>query len=364
MAARLRAALLTATVVIGLPTVLCASDYPIDLATHPGSVSVTVSPGRSRPVVLHRVPGRHYKVDILLETVMPEPLPVPNGLNVPAGPFTAIQDACAALRSAVDAVVTPKTEVEVGTAAATIARLLAETKCGVPGGTADTQNVVGQARQILEKYANSLPFDEYDLKSGQRLTITVARLAASGEAEKSWTTVLTTGARGEWLTSYAFTFAPLQDDLFKLDAADTKTGEPVKYTITKQRAAPGNGERFVPAVMFSWLPRRWSRSLLSVSPAAGLGANPNGPAFLLGAEVRYNANLAFVVGGAYVQQRRLSRAFEEGQVITTNLTDDQLHEKAWRRTLFWGFSLRFGTNPFKTQAAEPADPPKEPKKAK
>src|SRR5437773_2164825 len=185
--------------------IAAASDYPFDLATHPGGeVNVSISPGRIRPVILHRLPGRQYNVQVVRETIPVGPLGLPSGITIPAG--AAIDPECLKLKADFDKIAAPTDEVGVGKAATDISALLSETKC-----VGQTKDLVAAA---LAKYANSLPFDEYAVGAGQLLRIKVERLDAKGQPEKTWTLTLTTGARGEWLTTYGLTFVPLRDELF------------------------------------------------------------------------------------------------------------------------------------------------------
>jgi hypothetical protein len=123
----------------------------------------------------------------------------------------------------------------------------------------------------------------------------------------------------------------------------------------------GNGEfKVFPAVFFTWFSssdglENWSK----LGITAGFGTGQNAFAAFLGLSKLYNTVLQISAGGSLTQVDRLDGKYQVGQLVSENLSDDQLH-----RTVFWpgwyvGVTLRFGTNPFKepaaTQATESGD---------
>jgi hypothetical protein len=328
-----------------------AADYRIDLARHPGGeVTATVAPGRIRPVVLHRLPGRLYTVDVIREAIPVPVLTLPEGIKIPGGAAADLD--CVKLKADVEKIDPPKDEEQVGAAVASITALLAETKC--------MGAVRNQVVATLAQYDNSLPQDEYVLEAGQRLRITIQRLDVKGASEKTWVVTLTTGPRGEWLTTYGLTFIPIRDELYFSKPTDQQG----KYVISKQRGESDSGLRFLPSVLFNWMPANRASRNIAVSPTAGFGVNADSFGALAGATVTYNTNLGFTAGVAVVQQRRLLGKYNENDTVGEDLTEDQLHHRVLTARAFVAITFRFGANPFKESAgAEPAKAKDEPKKA-
>jgi hypothetical protein len=330
-------AVLVVALVLLYPRGVKASSYPIDLATHAGGeLTVTVSPGRYRAVIFHRIPGRDYSVTIVKETSSLPPLAVPSDVTAPV----SLQDACAQLKIAFDAIGTPADEAQVGDVARKIDGLLTTSPCQ------------GQTRQeVLAAFAlydNRLESDEYDLALGQQLRVTVRRLSKAGAPERTWTTILTTGDRGEWLTTYGMSFVMLRDEMFFTKAGDQE-GE---FVITKQREDAISPVKYLPSVLFSWMPASRKNKDLAVSPTAGFGVSNDNFGVLGGVTVTYNTNLGFTAGIAVTRQKRLLGSYTENQIVKENLTEDALHDDVLKPAAFAAVTFRFGSNPFKSAGEE------------
>jgi hypothetical protein len=354
---RILHSLVLAVAVLLVPRFVLAADYPIDLAAHPGGeVTETIAPGRIRVVVFHRLPGRNYSVEIVRETIVIPPLQLPSGINLPSG--AALAPACLKLQADVDAVAEPTNETQVGEAAAKIDALLKSSTC--------TGAVRSSAEARRDTYDNRLPQPEYDVAVGQQLRVTVHRLSTAGAPEKTWTTVLTAGARGEWLTTYGMSFALLRDELYFSKAGD-KEGE---FVIMKQREEAISRIKYLPTVLFSWMPASRKNRAVAYSPTAGFAVSGDNFGLLGGATVTYNTNLGFTAGVAVTRQRTLVGSYNENQVIKENLTEESLHHNVLKPAAFVAITFRFGSNPFggtdeekKTQSKEPkgeATPAKKP----
>jgi len=324
-----------------LPGFAHAGQHLFDLATHPGGeVKQTVAPGRIQVVVFHRLPGRQYSVELVRTNIPQAPLPLPSGINIPAG--AAADPECLKLKAAFDAIGTPSDEAAVGEAATAIAAMLRTSNCQGP--------VRKGVEDALAKYDNRLAQPEYDLAMGQELRITVTRLSPNGAPEKTWTTVLTTGPRGEWMTTYGLSFVAIRDDLFFTKAGENE-GE---FVITKQRKDATSAIKYLPSVLFSWMPASRQNKDLAISPTAGFAISNDTFGVLGGATVTYNANLGFTAGVAVSRQRRLIGSFEENQVVKENLTEDALHHNVLKAAAFVAVTFRFGSNPFKSGDDEKA----------
>jgi hypothetical protein len=70
--------------------------------------------------------------------------------------------------------------------------------------------------------------------------------------------------------------------------------------------------------------------------------------------VLYRQNISFNLGVVMHQERRLNAKYSSDgkEVVTDNLTDDQLYEKTYVPRLFVGIGFRFNDNPFEKKKDE------------
>lgn len=334
----LRSVVLVAMALL-VPRFAMASDYPIDLATHPGGdVITTISPGRIRVVVFHRLLGRNYAVEIVKEDIPVPPLGLPARITIPTD--AVVSPECLELQTDAGAIEEPTDETQVGDAAEKLDALLRASSCK---GTVLT-NV--EARR--DAYDNRLRLPEYDVALGQQLRVTIRRLSKAGAPERTWTTILTTGARGEWLTTYGMTFAFLRDELF-FSKAGENDGE---FVITKQREDAISQIKYLPTVLFSWMPASQKNRALAFSPTAGFAVSDDNFGVVGGVTATYNTNLGFTVGVAITRQRTLLGNYAENQVVMENLTEDSLHHDVLKPAAFAAITFRFGSNPFASGGEE------------
>jgi hypothetical protein len=322
-----------------------AADFVIDLATHPGDLTISVAPGNLSISIVHQVPGRDYGVTAVAEAIAIPPITLPAGVTLPLG--AAVDPACIPLDNGLKAITLPADEAAVAAAAATVNDLLKATTC--PPANA----VYRAAAAALATYSAARRVGSFTIRSGEQVKVVVQRLKADRAPEKTWTTIYSTGARGTWLTTYGFVFVPVKDELY-FSAAGQKQGE---FVITRQRDDAVSDIKFVPSIMFSWLAASRQLSNWSFSPAAGFGATSDSLAVLVGGTAMFNSNLAFTGGLAITQQQRLAGNYKEGQTVSENLSEDQLQVKVLKPSLFLGVTFRFGSNPFaKTNGGENSQP--------
>src|ERR1051325_7487477 len=196
---------------------------------------------------------------------------------------------------------------------------------------------------------------------GEQLRITVQRAALdTGGPEKTWTTILATGSRGEWVTSYGASFIQRDDQrFFTVPGAGADAG---KFIITRERTDDKWELRFLPSIFFSWLPANGRGRNFTISPTAGIGATSNTVGFFACGTVTFNINLGFTAGYVVANHSRLLGKYTEGQKLSENLTDSQLVRNALLASPFIAVTFRFGSSPFSsnTPPAAPAAPPAPP----
>jgi hypothetical protein len=308
-----------------------------------------VPPGAVSIVVKHRIPERQYFFAVTREWVPIAPLTLPQGIRIAAGAAASLSSDCKALVSGFEMIGNPGDETEVPAKAKAIDDLRSSDlyqKCT----DAAVRKPIDDALVVLTSTEIIGPVT---LSSGEQLRVTVQRIGTNASVEKTWTIILTTGARGEWLTTFGLTFVPDDNERF-FSAPATEAN---KFVITRERD-PGDSElTFLPTVMFSWLATRQRGNYLVFSPTAGVGATTNTFAALLGGTATFNLNLGVTAGIAFVNQKRLLGKYTEGQVVSENLTEEQLHRNAMLPKFFFSITLRFGQSPFGSPPAAPPPPP-------
>jgi hypothetical protein len=323
--------------------------YQLDLARHAGpEVTAPVAEGPVTVVVTNQIPGRAYTYAVSREWIPIPPLSMPANVSIPVG--AAADPECVMLVADYDKIVkpAPTSETDVPAKAKALAELVDsdrfKNKC-----LDDT--IRRPIRETLQRFNTPQVLGPFGVDSGQQLRVTVQRLADSGAVEKTWTTVLSAGSRGEWLTTYGMTFVRNDNQRFY-----AKPGtEANKFVITPERESEKREVSFIPAVMFSWVPSDQRGRYVTFSPTAGVGATSDTFAVLVGGTATVNLNLGFTLGVAFSNHQRLSGKYVPGQTVSENLTEAQLHRNAKLPAVFFAATLRFGQSPFGT-APKPAAP--------
>ncbi len=315
-----------------------AQSLGIDLGrTKPGEATTTaVDPGTYTISFTNLLPGRAYIVSVQHHAIPIEPLPVTAipWLKPPASPAErALADICPALHSATTALTAAVAEEQVAALADAVERALGA-GCADTGGVDAAKALVARTAQIMT----------VSLGAGEEAVVEIQR----GEIDKDhpaaqWTLKLSSGARGEWLTSYGFTIGANRDErYFSQASADNK------FTVTRERDV--SSAVVIPSIYFSWQSRSADRRNWAFSPTVGFGITKDAPSVMAGVSATFNRNIAFVAGVAIYQQTRLSGQYVEGQTISENLSANQLQRDVWKPGFVAGVTLRFGSNPFSTDS--------------
>lgn len=305
-----------------------ADQVVIDLGRQPTDTPAKV-PARGGDVVTvmltNRLPHQSY-----LLTVERRVIDVPQLLWPirDSGPTGAEAD-CSALLTQADSLQKAEDETVVADTVEALDRALERGDCKDP--------------QALTKITSAIAMTlgptpgAYALKGGEELDITVTR-TRDGKTKK-WRTIVSTGPRGRWLTSYGFATVPSKDQ--KLFAKSEGNG---KFLITPEQRP--RDLKLIPSAFFTWLPS--SRQLSNWSPglAAGLGVTQDSPAVFLGASLMHNWNLCVVAGLSVAQHARPNGKYVMDQELSESLSSDQLNDRAHRATWMAALTYRFGSNPF------------------
>jgi hypothetical protein len=296
----------------------------------------TVSPGTYQLRVRHRLPKSRYDFEVLEERIplqKLDSLPHSGGGSSFAGEAGCTDAALTDLRTLLDS-----SSVE-----SALDRQLA-------AWTDRHPECEKNGREVFEKRTVLESGDVYTLHEQNQLKIRVARAGKPDSAV--WKFTLITQPRGEWRQLYGFSFLADRDDHY-FSKAIGDSG----FVVTK-KAVKKNGKldvptKFVPSVMFSWLPSNANKSW-TFGPTVGLGYNFDDLTALIGFAAAFNENVTLTGGFAMHQQARLNGKYQRGQTIAENLEDAQLIEKSYRPNYYFGFALRLGKDPFAKEPASPA----------
>ncbi|HEY0684574.1 MAG TPA: hypothetical protein VGD45_19715 [Steroidobacter sp.] len=177
----------------------------------------------------------------------------------------------------------------------------------------------------------------FPLEAGREISVQVVRDGAVVSTYNFYT------PGSEWLISYGFTFVQNKDD----DYFSTAVGDPAgAFAITKGRSS--DGYDFAPSIFFS---RRtddqkehaWCLDCRIV-PAFGVGTDFENVSVFLGLGLLYGDNIMVTLGGAVTQQAELRGKYRNGQIIQEELDEDQLTEKKWGGTVYFGLTFRFNAD--------------------
>ena len=303
-------------------------------------------------------------VDVENQRVVPPVLPAPGGTAVAAAAPPSCSDKISEYTNALNS---QTTELEITHIGGEFTSLMTETSS--PCKTADEQAAAKNALAAFQQ-ATTAMITNISIAAGQRLIITLMRNANGTMVTEKVIgryVIATAPQPSQWLVFYGANFINTADQQFYSNAnAGTK---PATYTITRQ--ANRSSRQFAPSVSFMWLPAQnfacdaahWLGGCVGRAAAwrgetsdifgglsAGLGFgtsnNTANPVVFLGYGVGWGYNVLVAAGVAMHQEKRLVGQYNSGQVISENLTPDQLAQSAYRPGFFIGIAFRFGSNPF------------------
>jgi hypothetical protein len=312
---------------------------PIDLAGT-GNLSQSVDPGTIQITLDSRLPQARYDVTVRRELIPIAAIPL-TGI----GTIGSLQrllperssDPCDPLVAAARALNDSATESQVSARRAVVNTLLEQGVCTNAVTVADARTVLAATSQSLQPIL---------IREGERVTVTITRSVAQGEA-RTWVLVFETEPRGEWLTTFGVSFVPDHDERFTTEAIGND-----KFKITEGEHVAAL--KPIGSVFFGWLSSGQQRRNWGWSPTVGFGVGADTLMVFGGLSAIFNRNLTFVGGIAITGQQRLQGRYRADQEVATTLTEDQLHRTVYRPTALFGVALRFDRNPFEK---DPPTPP-------
>jgi hypothetical protein len=322
---------------IGTQTVTAQQLRTIDLSSAAAHDTVHVSPGRYRFRVVNLSPKYSYTIAISqgAESIAP----------IPAA-FAQGDVSCPKLTAALKSLAEARQEEDVPPLAQAVRDALSaegkKDKCAE--ASADAARLLARTERVFD--------DVFDLGAGDYVLVVVGRLE-NEKTTRRWERRFTTGAPGEWRTTYGYVFPAFTrlshgtairegQRYFSRQIGDTGS----RFVVTEER----HTRQFdaVPAAMFSYAPA--SERAYTWNMGAGLGVDLAKPVVLLGLGVTYYSNLRITAGAAFRQESVLLGQYTPGDTIRSNLTREQLQGDEFRVRPFIGVTLRFDGNPFKKPA--------------
>lgn len=201
---------------------------------------------------------------------------------------------------------------------------------------------------LIDKTTYTQPF-LFNLKNNQTITVTVTRKFQTKEKKDTsatWTQTFKTPEKSPWLTHFGFTYQPNIISKYNQFYSKADTSNANRFTITKLN---GHQTRFwqniSPTIMFSYPIRQkdsanyWAFSAIAATNFSTFSAGA-GFSRVIG------VNVALGTGIMFTQKYVLNGQYKEGDIIKTNLTYDQLHEKKWGPEIYFTIAFRFDKNPF------------------
>lgn len=332
-------------------SMVCAQDTReliLDLATAGKQSKVSIVPDKYQVRVISKLPQAKYNIRV--SVVRPiEPLP-----NITSK--GALDDVCKPLVDATDDLAKTTDEAQVPPKLASVESQIKSADDGCKAKVQQARVVTG-ATEYLDN-------NTYDLKDGYYITAVVERLDADGKVSRAWERTFTT-VQKHWDVSYGYAFAAMGglNKLFKDQQtfyAKAVPNDTNKYAITRE-ARPDRWQS-APTAFFNWVnveSETWHGVPRWILPGltTGLSIDLENPSVLGGMLWTYHTNVHASVGVLMHRERVLGN-YTEGQVVSENLTADQLHTMQLRARPYIAVSWRFADNPFKSATKGEAQPEK------
>lgn len=321
--------------ILSLRTSAYGQVYEIDLSnTDPGTK--TVDYGKNIIVNMkNKLPFGDYRIKAIRSAIPMDPF------DLPAAPATVPEimtkgagtgTSCTALETAYNAL-----GAEVNEKSAKDKDLIGKLKKEINDADKKTcASEITSAENLLALTSTTIWSDV--LKEGEKVEITITNTATN----QSWTLILTTQPHGRWEISYGFNF--ITQWFFKEDLYYTKSDTQGTFVITKEHNR--RTVSYSPSIMFTYMPfyKDYSGWNFGISP--GLGFDMSSPAVFLCFTTTFRQNLRMHVGLAYNRQYVLMGQYAENDVISEDLSREQLHEKQYMLNPFFALSFRFKENVF------------------
>jgi hypothetical protein len=344
------------------------TDLTVDLANPERMEAVT--PGAYRLKLINKLPMADYEISSkVISNAIPAPIDL-SGKQTQPTPSPTQNPSCSPAQTAiVNTLKAAVCEQQVAQTLATVRSVLSASGCNdteISGFQTDVADMTTRTDD------NALPV----VTDGDELTVTIVRGAFYGASQGACGNVQAGPApnglpgvtiaskplgswhfdfgkkQAQWLTYYGFNFTHAGDQSFY--SKSNEGSNPVSYTITPQANRHSSDfsasiylmrlpaeDGFTPKKILGWRENDWMGGL-----TAGLGFDFSNPTVFLGYGIGWGYNVMLTGGVVMHQETRLKGQYNAGQVITTNLTPDQLVDSTYKPAAYIGIAIRLGSNPF------------------
>ncbi|WP_188375383.1 hypothetical protein [Winogradskyella haliclonae] len=207
----------------------------------------------------------------------------------------------------------------------------------------DKDELVKSANYAIQSTVKEFS-EEFVLKKGEELEVTITRIKDSKPLV--WKYIFKAPKKGEWQTSYGFSFIMdsfnKRENFFLQTTTNMTTGNS-EFVVTEK--VDRQKLEFVPSVFFSWLKN--TNADFQVSLSGGLSFDFESPTAFLGCSIFYNRNLSLTLGLVAHKQQFLRGQYNAGDVLTESISEDQLHENVYTFNPFLSLNFNLSKNPFK-----------------
>jgi len=214
--------------------------------------------------------------------------------------------------------------------------------------SSSNQSCIDYCNSLIEKTIYTQPL-LFSLRNNQTITVTVSRkfkTTSQKDTTVTWTEIFKTPEKSPWIIHFGFTYQPNIISKYDQYFSKADTSNPNRFTITKKNGDQTKfWENLSPTIMFSYpFTNKNGESHLAFSAIAAT----NFSIFSAGAGLSFiiGENVSLGSGIMFTQKYVLNGQYKEGDIIKTNLTFDQLHEKKWGPEIYFTIGLRFDKNPF------------------
>ena len=303
----------------------------IDLADKDKKRSLPVNAGTYTVQLINTIPGEPYAVSVGASTLLEQPsLLVPSSATMKGGlqgNVLRAVDSCQRAHSAVKRLYDgPEEE---------IPKLRRQVNAALI--SCDKQAVKVAITSIIDQTTVAVDDLTVTVPAEARIPVVVS----SGGS--TWQLTLTSVSRGRWQTMFGWVFSPDRDEEYFAESLEDGS-----FTV-RRRERRERSLTSLPAVFWTWLPADQAFRAFQHGPTAGLGVTVGEtsarPSVFGGYSLRYNQNIGVVVGVAFYSHKRLDSRYSVDQVIKENLESEQLNRGSIRPNVFFGLTLRFGSDP-------------------
>lgn len=305
-----------------------SQNYEFDLSKK-DTKSETVDPNsRIILTIKNKVVTEGYHVNVIRRNKPVEPLSFPADVDPGIAKFGGV---CPQLTQLMDDLRTTKQEDKIPAAASALDAMI-KTIEGDKVTFAACLPMLPEAKQLLLSIFEEIL--DTKIKAGEEIEIQISR--SVGGTMQTWTYIFSTLPKSYWQMTYGFNFIPHLFSKENLYFARPQNGQ---YIITRE--SNRRVFSYSPTVCFTRYPTRPKYQDFFVSYSAGLGYDFQNPVVFGSLTFVLGQNWLIHAGIIWHRQNFLLGKYSPGDLITEELSREQLHEQHYTLNPFFAFSYRF-----------------------